>query len=213
MLDDVLMDRLDQRIIANRLDENRAVVVARRGGHVHLQRQAAIFLQHPVVDVLNGFEPRHFRIVDVVGFVVEHGEFVDFADDFAKIGFAVGGFADGLRPERGQEIIAQILVLKRRVNHVAEINAVNVREKKVAGVAQHADFVLDVERNLEIVAPVAAFVAVVRQNGIVEKNFEAVKIRAQPVQDDDVGRDDEEIPRQRGIRLVKFVEETPRDEQ
>ena len=89
----------------------------------------------------------------------------------------------------------------------------NVREKQIAGVAQHAHFVLDVERDLKIVAPVAALVAVVRQNGIVEKDFEPVKIRAQPFQDDDVGRDDEKIPGQRGIRLVKFVEITPRDEQ
>src|ERR1039458_9578696 len=213
MLDNVLMDRLDERIIANRLNENFAAVVARRGGHVHLQRQAAIFLQHSVVDVLNGFEPRHFWIVDVVRFVVEHGQLRNFADDFAKVGFAVGGFADGLRAERRQEIFAQILVLQRRVNHVAKINAVNVREKQIAGVAQHAHFVLNVERELKIVAPVTSFVAVVRQNGIVEKDFEAVKIRAQPVQHDDVGRDDEEIPRQRGSRLVKFVEKTPRNHQ
>ena len=59
MFHDVLMDGLDERIVGHGLDEDRAVVVARRSRHIHLQRQAAILLQHLVVDVLDGFEPRH----------------------------------------------------------------------------------------------------------------------------------------------------------
>ena len=34
---DVLVNGFDERIIGNRLDKNRAVVMARRGGNIHLQ--------------------------------------------------------------------------------------------------------------------------------------------------------------------------------
>ena len=44
MLDDILVDRFHQRIVGNRLHEDRAVVVPGRGGHIHLQRQASVFL-------------------------------------------------------------------------------------------------------------------------------------------------------------------------
>ncbi len=99
MLDDVLVDGLDERVVGNRLDEDRAVVVARRGGHVDLEGEAAVLLEHLVVDVLNGLEPRHARIVDVVRLVVEDGKLVDLADDLAEVGLAVGGLAGGLGPE------------------------------------------------------------------------------------------------------------------
>ena len=102
MLDDVLVDGLDERIVGDGLDEDRAVVVARRSCHVHLERETAVFLQHPVVDVLDGFEPRHPRVVDVVRLVVEDGEFLDLADDLAEVGLAVGGLADGLWAERSR---------------------------------------------------------------------------------------------------------------
>ena len=45
VLDDVLMDSLDQRIIRHGLHEDRAVVVPWRGGHVHLQRKTVVLLQ------------------------------------------------------------------------------------------------------------------------------------------------------------------------
>ena len=186
MLDDVLVDGLDQRIVGDRLHEDRAVVVARRGGHVHLQGQTAILLQHLVVDVLNGLEPRHLRVVDVVRLVVEHGQFVDFADDLAEIGLAVGGLADRLRAEGREEVVAQVVVFQRRLAHVAEKDAVDVGQKEIAGVANDADIVLDVEGELEIVAPVAAFVAVVRQDRIVEENPQTVEVGTQAVEDDDV---------------------------
>ncbi len=70
MLDDILRNGLHQRIVANRLHEDRAVVVPRRSGRVHLQRQRGILLQQPVMDVLDRLEPRHSRFVDMVGFVV-----------------------------------------------------------------------------------------------------------------------------------------------
>ncbi len=56
----------------------------------------------------------------------------------------------------------------------------------VAGVADDAHVILDVESDLEIVAPVSACAA--------------------------VGRDDEKVSRKYGIGFVKFVKKTPRDE-
>ncbi len=99
MFHHVLMDGLDQRIVGHGLDENRAVVVTRRGSDIHLQRQTPIFLQHLVVDVLNGFEPGHLRVVDVVRLVVEDGQFLDLADDLAEVGRAVGRLAGRLGPK------------------------------------------------------------------------------------------------------------------
>ena len=156
MFHHVLRDGLDQRIVAHGLHEDRAVVVARRGRHVHLDREAQVFLQQPVVNVLDALEPRHARIVDVVGLVIEDGEFLNLAHDLAQVGIAVGGLADRLCPERRQEIVAQVVILKRRFRHVAQIDAVNVGQKDVAGRPHDAHVVLDVQRDLKIVAPVAA---------------------------------------------------------
>ena len=50
------------------------------------------FCKHLEVDVLNGFKPRHTAVVDMMGLIVEHREFVYFPDDFPEIGFALGGF-------------------------------------------------------------------------------------------------------------------------
>ena len=85
MFHHVLMDGLDERIVAHGLHEDRTIVVTRRGGHIDLKREASIALEHPVVDVLDGAEPRHLRIVNVMRFVVEDGEFIDFADDFTEV--------------------------------------------------------------------------------------------------------------------------------
>ena len=84
-------DRLDQRIVANRLHEDRAVVVPRRRRHIHLQGQRRVLLQQPVVNVLNRLEPGHATVVDVVRLVVEHGQLVDLAHDHAEVDLAVGG--------------------------------------------------------------------------------------------------------------------------
>ena len=100
MLHDVLRDRLDQRIVAYRLYENRAVVVARCGGHVHLDREAQIFLQQAMVDILDALEPGQARIVDMVRLVIEHREFIDLAHDLAQVGITVRRFADRLCTER-----------------------------------------------------------------------------------------------------------------
>ena len=52
------------------------------------------------------------------------------------------------------------------------------------------------KRDLEVVAPVAAVVTVVGKDRIVEEDPQAVEVGAQPVEDDDVGRDDEEVARE-----------------
>ncbi len=214
MLDDVLVDGLDERVVADSLDEDGAVVVARRGGHVHLERKAAILLEHLVVDVLDGLEPGHARVVDVVGLVVEDSQFLDLADEFAEVGLAVGGAAGGFLAEGvGEEVIAQVVVLEGRLAHVGEEDAVDVREEEIARVAHEAHVVLDVESELEIVAPVAAVGAVGRQHGVVEEDAQAVEVGAEAVQHDDVGRDDEEVAREGGVGFVKFVEEAPGEQE
>jgi hypothetical protein len=90
---------------------------------------------------------------------------------------------------------------------------VDIRKKEIAGLADDADVVLDVQRELEIIAPVATLVSVGWEDGIVEENFEPVEVGAEAIEDDDVGRDDEEVAGESGVGLVKPVEETPRDEQ
>ncbi len=119
----------------------------------------------------------------------------------------------GLGPNGCEEVVAQIVVFERRLAHVAEEDAVDVGEEEVAGVAHDAHVVLDVQRELEIVAPVAAVVAVVGQDRVVEEDVQAVEIGAQPVEHDDVRRDQQEVARQRRVGLVELVEEAPGDQQ
>ena len=69
------------------------------------------------------------------------------------------------------------------------------------------------ERELEIIPPVLALVAVVGQDGVIEEDFQAIEVGAKAVENDDVQGDDDEVPGEHGVRLVKLVEETPRDEQ
>ena len=102
-----------------------------------------------------------------------------------------------LRAERREEIIAQVTVFKRRVGNITKKHAVDVGEKQISGVAHDPDIILDVQCKLEIIAPVAALVSVVRQNGIVEENPKAVKVGAQPIKHDDVRRDDQKIAGER----------------
>ena len=166
-----------------------------------------------MVDVLDAFEPGHLRVVNVMRLVVEYRQLVNLAHDFAEIGLAVGGLACGLGAEWIEEIIAQIFIVQRRLTHIAEIDAVNVGKEKIARIPHHAHIVLNVQRELKVVAPVASFVAIVGKNGVVEKNMQAVEIGAQPIKDDDVGRDQQEVARERRIGFVKLVKKTPCDEQ
>lgn len=62
------------------------------------------------MDVLDALEPGQAVVVDVVRLVIEHGEFINLAHDLAEIGVAVRGFADGLRAEQGQEVVAQVII-------------------------------------------------------------------------------------------------------
>ena len=105
VFDDVLMDGLDERIVGHRLDEDRAVVVARCGGDIDLERETAVLLEHAMVDVLDRLEPGHLRVVDVVRLVVEHRKLVNLADDLAEVGLAVGGLARRLVAERPEEVV------------------------------------------------------------------------------------------------------------
>ena len=89
----------------------------------------------------------------------------------------------------------------------------DVREEEVSRVTDDAHIVLDVERELEVVAPVPPLAAIWRQDGIVEENLQPVEIRTQAIEDNDVRRDDEEVPRKHRVRFVELVEETPGDEQ
>jgi len=70
-----------------------------------------------------------------------------------------------------------------------------------------------VERELEIVTPVADPRRRWTAGWVVEENTEPIEIGAEAVEDDDVRRDDQKITRKRGVGLVEAVKETPRDEE
>ena len=110
MFDYVLMDCLDEGVIRHRLNENRAVIVARRCSDINLERQTSILLQHSVMDILNRLEPRHLGIVNVMGFIIEDGKFLDLADDFPQVCAGVRRFSHRPWAERRKEIVAQVLV-------------------------------------------------------------------------------------------------------
>jgi hypothetical protein len=102
---------------------------------------------------------------------------------------------------------------KRRLWHFAEIDAVNVGKEDVARRADDAYVVLDVQRDLEVVSPVASRLAVVGQYGIVEEDAQPVEIGAEAIQYDDIGRDQQKITRERRICLVKLMKIAPSHQQ
>ena len=69
------------------------------------------------------------------------------------------------------------------------------------------------KRDLKVVAPVAAVVAVVGQHRIVEEDAQAVEVGAQAVEHDDVRRDQQEVAGEVGVRLVELVEVAPRHQE
>lgn len=69
------------------------------------------------------------------------------------------------------------------------------------------------ESDLEVVAPVASGVAIVGEDGVVEEDFQAVKIGTEAVEDDNVGRNEEEIAGERGAGFVEAVKKAPCDEE
>src|SRR4051812_44921164 len=113
MLYDVLVDRFDKGIVRDGLHEDGATVVPGGRGSVNLKRESAILLQHAMVNVLDTLEPGHVWIMDVVRFVVEDSELTDLAYDLAEINVAVSRLAGRLGTERREEVVAQIVVLKR----------------------------------------------------------------------------------------------------
>ena len=62
------------------------------------------------MDVLDALEPRHARVVDMMRFVVKHGEFINLAHDLAEIRFAISRLADRFFPEWRQEVVAQVII-------------------------------------------------------------------------------------------------------
>ena len=89
----------------------------------------------------------------------------------------------------------------------------DVGEEQIAGRAHDAHVVLNVQGDLKVVAPVAARVAVVGQHRIVEEDAQPVEVGAQAVKHDDVRGDQQEVARQRRVRLVELVEVAPGDQQ
>src|SRR5207247_884248 len=89
----------------------------------------------------------------------------------------------------------------------------DVRKEDVARLTNSSYVVLDVQRDLKVVAPIAAVVTVGRQYRIVEEDPQAVEVRPQSIEDDDVGRDDEEVAREARVRLVHPMKEAPSNQQ
>ena len=75
----------------------------------------------------------------------------------------------------------------------------DVGEEDIARRPHDAHVVLNVQRHLEIVAPVSASMAVVGQDWVVEEDAQAIEIGAQTVEHDDVRGDQEEIAGQVGV--------------
>ncbi len=169
VLDDVLRDGLHQRVIGHGLHEDRAVVVLGRGGHVHLQRERGALLQQPVVDVLDGLEPGHAC-----------GSWMWCASSLSTISSSMSRTIMprstlesvvapvGRLPE---EIVHRVVVVGRRRNVVAGVDAVDVGQEDVAGRVGDAHLVLHVQGQLKIVAPVAPVQAVVGQDRVVCKKM------------------------------------------
>ena len=202
VLDNILCDGLDEWIVAHRLHKNGPIVVPRRSGDVYLDGEFQVLLQQPVVYVLDALEPRQAVVVNVVRLVVEHGQFVNFTNDFTKVNIAVGRPANRLGAKRRQEEVTQVVVLERRLRHVAQVDAMNIGKEQVAGGADYAYIVLNMQCELEVVTPVAPLVTVVRQHRIVEEDAQPVEICAQSVQHDDIGRDQQKVARQSRLKLV-----------
>ena len=151
-----------------------------------------------------------FLFVNVMGLVVQHHEIVDLTDDLREVDHRVGRLGHGLGAE---EIIGRILVVDRGLFCRSLEHPVDVGEEQVALFSDVADGILDMDGQLEIVLPVLPFVAVVRQQRIIEKDARALEIETQPIENDDVWRDDKEIGRKVAVRLVELMEIAPRHQQ
>ena len=71
----------------------------------------------------------------------------------------------------GEKIIAQVVVFERIIADIAEKDAVDVGQKDISCFSDNANIILDMKRDLEIIAPVASLVAVVGEDRVVEENL------------------------------------------
>src|SRR3989344_9439772 len=92
---------------------------------------------------------------------------------------------------------------------ITAVNAVDVCQEDIADVIGHPHVILDVQCHLKIILPVLTFKAVLGNYGIATEDTQPVEIRAKAIEHDDVGRDNEKVPRKRGISLVELVEIAP----
>src|ERR1039458_321318 len=107
-----------------------------------------------------------------------------------------------------KEIVGGILILEG-CRAAAFEDAVNVAQEEVAGLRHQPDLILNVHREIEIFGPVLPLVSVGRQYGIFKENLGAVEDGAEPVEHDDVGRDQQEIDRKVGTWLITAVKIKP----
>ena len=144
----------------------------------------------------------------MVRLVVQHHQLVNVADDHAQVHLGVRGRSSG---PGAKEVVHRVLILSGGRNVVPGIDAVNVRQKDVPCRLRHPHVILNVQRELEIVSPIAAVHTVVRQHRIIfQEDAQPVKVLADAVQHDDVRRDHQEVPRQVRVRLVELMEVAPR---
>ncbi|MBT9137433.1 MAG: hypothetical protein DDT34_02525 [Firmicutes bacterium] len=148
--------------------------------------------------------------MDVVRLVVEDHQLVDVADDGAQIYLGVGS---GTCRTFAKEEVHRFFVVGRRRDVLARIDAVDVSEEDVAGALSDPHLVLKVKGQLKIVMPVSTIETVVRDNRVLEEEFEALEILVDAVEHDDVRRDYKEVARQVAAWLIHLVEVTPSQRQ
>src|SRR3990172_3024402 len=136
------------------------------------------------MDVLDGLEPCHARVVDMVRLVVQDHQLVNIAHYHAQIHLGVGG---GAAWTFAQKIVHRIFIIGRGGNVVAGIYSVDVRQKDDAGVAGNAHVVLHMQGQLKIVAPVAPVYAVVRDYRVFKEDTQTLKIPVDSIQHYDIG--------------------------
>ena len=165
-----------------------------------------VLLLETVVDVRYGLEPRHPRVMDMVSLVVKYHQLVNLPYNIPQVHLCIGCLARGLL---AQEIVHQIVILKTWLHIIAGVNPVDIGQKDIAGLTGDIDLILDMQRQLKIILPVTAFIAVIRQNRILKKDAQSVKVGAESIQYYDVGGDHQKITRKLRIRLIELVEIAP----
>ena len=163
------------------------------GSYINLQGEVFFFLQQSIVQFLNVFKPTHPRIMDVVGFVVKYGQFVHFAYDLSEVGLAVCSLTSGLGAEWLHEKVAQIIILQGRGFRFVKINPMEIGQEDVPGLFLDSNIVLDVEIYLKVVSPIPPLVSVVGENWILKENLLSIEICPQPIQNNDIGRNQKKV--------------------